>query len=245
MTAGGTGATEATLHRFGIDHRKIYIHPNGHAGYYPGTHPMHIKMLFTPDDGRILGAQVVGFDGVDKRIDVFATAIRAGMTVHDLEHLELAYAPPYGSAKDPVNMAGFVACNLLRGDLAQWYADDYPEVLDKGPVIDVRPPLNFDAWHIPGAVNVPLTELRERIDELRELAAGRPLYLYCRVGFTSYLALRALVQSSFDRVYSLSGGVQTFILYHRNQLATGRPGVPFVPYAEHKMALEHGALVNP
>ena len=245
MTAGGTGATEATLHRLGIDHRKVYIHPNGHAGYYPGTYPMHIKMLFTPDDGRILGAQVVGFDGVDKRIDVFATAIRAGMTVHDLEHLELAYAPPYGSAKDPVNMAGFVACNLLRGDLAQWYADDYPDVLENGLVVDVRPPLNFETWHIPGALNIPLTELRERIDELRELTGSRPLYLYCRVGFTSYVALRALVQSGFDRVYSLSGGVQTFILYHRNKLATGRPGVPFVPYAEHKMAEEHGGLVNP
>jgi rhodanese-related sulfurtransferase len=206
---------------------------------------MHLKLLFTPDEGQILGAQVVGFDGVDKRIDVFATAIRAGMTVHDLEHLELAYAPPYGSAKDPVNMAGFVACNLLRGDLAQWYADDYPEVLRNGLVVDVRPPANFETWHIPGAINIPLTEIRERMGELRELAGLGPVYLYCRVGFTSYIALRILVQSGFEEVYSLTGGVQTFILYHRNKLATGRPGVPFVPYAEHKMAEEHGALVNP
>jgi len=245
MTAGGTGATEATLHRLGIDHRKIYVHPNGHAGYYPGTYPMHLKLLFTPDDGRILGAQVVGFDGVDKRIDVLATAIRAGMTTYDLEHLELSYAPPYGSAKDPVNMAGFVACNLLQGDLAQWYADDYPEVLENGIVVDIRPPANFETWHIPGAVNIPLTEIRERIDELKEMTGRRPLYLYCRVGFTSYIALRVLVQSGFERVSSLSGGVQTFILYHRNKLATGRPGVPFMPYAEHKMAEEHGGLVNP
>jgi NADPH-dependent 2,4-dienoyl-CoA reductase/sulfur reductase-like enzyme/rhodanese-related sulfurtransferase len=245
MTAGGTGATEATLHRLDIPHRKIYIHPNGHADYYPGTHPMHLKLLFDPDDGRILGAQVVGFDGVDKRIDVLATAIRAGMTVYDLEHLELAYAPPYGSAKDPVNTAGFVACNLLRGDLAQWYADEYPEVLERGTVIDIRPPAAYATWHIPGAINVPLTELRERMDELTEATDHRPLYLYCRVGFTSYIAYRVLCQSGCERVYSLSGGVQTFILYHRNKLATGRPGVPFVAYAEHKMAAEHGALVNP
>jgi rhodanese-related sulfurtransferase len=245
MTAGGTGATEATLRRLNIPHAKIYIHPNGHAEYYPGTHPMHLKLLFAPKDGRILGAQVVGFDGVDKRIDVLAVAIRAGMTVLDLEHLELAYAPPYGSAKDPVNMAGFVACNLLRGDVLQWYAEDYPEVLQNGTVIDVRPPAVFNTWHIPGAVNIPLTQIRRRREELKEAAGDEPLYLYCRVGFTSYIAYRMLCQSGFERVYSLAGGVQTFILYHRNKLATGRPGVPFVAYAEHKMAEEHGALVNP
>jgi NADPH-dependent 2,4-dienoyl-CoA reductase/sulfur reductase-like enzyme/rhodanese-related sulfurtransferase len=245
MTAGGTGATEATLHRLNIPHAKVYIHPNGHAEYYPGTHPMHLKLLFAPKNGRILGAQVVGFDGVDKRIDVLAVAIRAGMTVLDLEHLELAYAPPYGSAKDPVNMAGFVACNLLRGDVLQWYAEDYPEVLQNGTVIDVRPPAVFNTWHIPGAVNIPLTQIRRRREELKEAAGDEPLYLYCRVGFTSYIAYRILCQSGFERVYSLAGGVQTFILYHRNKLATGRPGVPFVAYAEHKMAEEHGALVNP
>jgi len=245
MTAGGTGITEGTLHRLGLPHEKVYVHPNGHAGYYPGTHPMHLKLLFEPLDGRILGAQVVGYDGVDKRIDVLATAIRAGMTVHDLEHLELAYAPPYGNAKDPVNMAGFVACNLLHGDLEQWYAEDYPEVLQDGVVIDVRPPATYRTWHIPGAVNIPLDELRDRMEELREAAGDQPLYLYCRVGFTSYIAYRILIQSGFDRVSSLTGGVQTFVLYHRSILATGRPGVPFVPYAEHKMAAVHGGLVNP
>jgi NADPH-dependent 2,4-dienoyl-CoA reductase/sulfur reductase-like enzyme len=245
MTAGGTGATEATLHRLGVPHEKIYIHPNGHADYYPGTHPMHLKVLFAPGDGRVLGAQAVGFDGVDKRIDVLATAIRARMTVYDLEHLELAYAPPYGSAKDPVNMAGFVAGNLLRGDVAQWYAEDYPQVLENGTVVDVRSPLAFDAWHIPGAINVPLTQIRERLDELKVVAGQRPLYLYCRVGFSSYIAYRALCQCGCDRVSSLAGGIQTFVLYHRNRLATGRPGVPFVAYAEDKMAMEHGALVNP
>ncbi len=206
MTAGGTGATETTLRRLDIPHSKIYIHPNGHAEYYPGTHPMHLKMLFAPDDGRILGAQVVGFDGVDKRIDVLAVAIRAGMTILDLEHLELAYAPPYGSAKDPVNMAGFVAGNLLRGDVMQWYAEDYPDVLQNGTVVDVRPPAVYNTWHIPGAVNIPLTQIRRRTEELREAAGDEPLYLYCRVGFTSYIAYRTLHQSGFERVYSLAGG---------------------------------------
>ena len=245
MTAGGTGATEARLNRLEIPYKKIYVHPNGHAGYYPGTHPMHLKLVFAPGDGRVLGAQVVGFDGVDKRIDVLATAIRAGMTVYDLEELELAYAPPYGSAKDPVNMAGFVACNVLRGDLGQWYAEDYPEALENGTVIDVREALSYNTWHIPGAINVPLPELRERIGELREAGRREPLYLYCNVGFTSYLALRALCQSDCGRVFSLAGGIQTFILYHRNKLATGRPGVPFVAYAEDKMAAEYGGWVNP
>jgi NADPH-dependent 2,4-dienoyl-CoA reductase/sulfur reductase-like enzyme/rhodanese-related sulfurtransferase len=245
MTAGGTGATEASLHRRSIPHHKVYVHPNGHAGYYPGTHPMHLKVLFAPDDGQILGAQVVGFDGVDKRIDVLATAIHAGLTVYDLEHLELAYAPPYGSAKDPVNIAGFVASNLLRGDLAQWYADDYPQVLENGTIIDVRPAAAFRVWHIPGAINIPLAELRERMGELSRLGSDESLYLYCRVGFTSYVALRMLCQSGFEQVYSLSGGVQTFVLYHRSKLATGRPGVPFVPDAEEKMAAEHTALTNP
>ena len=126
VTAGGTGASEKTLRRTGIDYRVVYVHPNGHAGYYPGTSAMHLKLLFAPADGRILGAQVVGRDGVDKRIDVLAVALRAGMTVFDLEELELAYAPPYGSAKDPVNMAGFQAANLLRGDVAFWYPQEWP-----------------------------------------------------------------------------------------------------------------------
>ncbi|MCB0127254.1 MAG: FAD-dependent oxidoreductase, partial [Caldilineaceae bacterium] len=159
MTGGCTGASEKVLNRSHIPYRKIYIHPSGHAGYYPGTAPMHLKLLFAPDDGRVLGAQIVGYDGVDKRLDVFATALRAGMTVYDLEHLELAYAPPYGSAKDPVNMAGFVAANLLRGDVTFWYAEEYPEKTVSGTIIDVRSEEEFAAWHIPGAINIPVGEL--------------------------------------------------------------------------------------
>jgi len=233
MTGGATGATEKTLKKQNIPYRKVYLHPSGHASYYPGTAPMHIKLLFAPDNGRILGAQVVGYDGVDKRIDVFATALRANMTVHDLEMLELAYAPPYGSAKDPVNMAGFIGSNLLKGDIAFWYAEDYPAVSTDGMIIDVRGPKEFETWHIPEAVNIPLGKLRSR---LAELPKEQPLYVYCRVGFRSYLAHRILVQSGFSRVRTLAGGSKTFCSFHRTPLCTGRPGIPFVAHAEEKLA---------
>jgi len=215
MTGGVTGATEKTLLKTGIKFRKIYIHPSGHAGYYPGTAPMSIKMLFAPDSGKILGAQVVGFDGIDKRLDVFATAIRAGMTVFDLKNLELSYAPPYGSAKDPVNMAGFVAENLLSNEVEFWYAEDYPEKTGNGLILDVRGPSEFESWHIPGATNIPLGKLRK---QLGQLPKDRPLYIYCKVGFRSYLAYRILKQSGFPVVSTLSGGSLTFCSYHPNSV---------------------------
>jgi len=229
MTGGGTGATEKTLMRINMP----YIHPLGHASYYPGSTSMHIKLLFAPDDGKILGAQIVGYDGVDKRIDVFATAIRAGMTVYELEDLELAYAPPYGSAKDPVNMAGFVASNLLKGDINFWYAEDYPAAKQGGIVIDVRSVNEYQSWHVPDAINIPLGLLRSQLDLLPH---DKPIFLYCRVGFRSYLAYRILVQSGFNQVKTLAGGSKTFCSYHRTPLCTGRPGIPFVSYAEEKLA---------
>jgi NADPH-dependent 2,4-dienoyl-CoA reductase/sulfur reductase-like enzyme/rhodanese-related sulfurtransferase len=233
MTGGGTGASEKALKRRGTPYRKVYLHPSGHASYYPGTAPMHMKVLFSPDEGRLLGAQVVGFDGVDKRIDVLATALRAGMTVFDLEELELAYAPPYGAAKDPVNMAGFIGSNLLRGDIDLWYAEDYPQVTQGGTIVDVRSPIEYRAWHIPEAANIPLGELRRR---MHEIPTGKPVFLYCRVGFRSYLAHRALVQCGYGEVRTLAGGSKTFCSFHRTPLCTGRPGVPFVPHAEEKLA---------
>ena len=211
MTAGGTGANEKTLQRDRIPYRKIYLHPGQHAGYYPGAKPLHLKVLFAPDAGRLLGAQVTGFDGVDKRIDVLATAMAAGMTVHDLQDLELAYAPPYGSAKDPVNMAGFVGANLLKGDLDLWYAEDFPARTAEGVVLDVRGPAEFAAGHVPGAVNIPLARLRERVGEL---PAGRPVFVYCKVGFRSYLAMRLLRQRGCA-VCTLAGGFDTFRAWHR------------------------------
>lgn len=226
MTLGGTGASEKGLRRAGVPYRKVYVHPGGHAGYYPGTAPMHLKLLFAPDTGRLLGAQVAGFDGVDKRIDVLATALRAGMTVFDLEHLELAYAPPYGSAKDPVNMAGFVASNLLRGDLDLWYAEQFPAATADGTVLDVRTRHEYDTWHIPGALNIPLHKLR---GSLEAVPKDRPVFVYCKVGFRSYLAYRILKQKGF-KAATLSGGSDTFRAVHQGreleeepELAPDRP----------------------
>jgi len=235
MTGAITGASEKVLQKLGRPYRKVYLHPSGHAGYYPGTAQMHMKLLFAPDDGTILGAQIVGFDGVDKRIDVLATALRAKMTVFDLERLELAYAPPYGSAKDPINMAGFIAGNLLRGDVALWYAEDYPAATEDALIVDVRGEQEYDEWHIDGALHLPLPQLRERIVELRERAGGRRVLLYCMVGFRSYVAYRILAQHGFQGVATLAGGGKTFTSYHRTRLATGQPSEPFVAHAEEDL----------
>jgi NADPH-dependent 2,4-dienoyl-CoA reductase/sulfur reductase-like enzyme/rhodanese-related sulfurtransferase len=238
MAAGGTGATEKTLQRTGLPYKKVYVHHNGHASYYPGTHPMHLKLLFAPADGKILGAQVVGVDGVDKRIDVLAVALRAGKKVFDLEHLELAYAPPYGSAKDPVNMAGFVAANLLRGDLEQWFAEDYPVRTDDGQLIDVRSPQEYKEWHIEKAINIPIAELRQRLDELDRNKAA---YVYCKSGFRGYLAYRIIKQCGFSKAKNLSGGLQTFLLYHHICVGCPEAEIPFVTYAEDREALKSSA----
>ena len=237
MTGGGTGATEKQLKRDNTPYRKVYIHPSGHASYYPGTAPMHIKLVFAPDTGKILGAQVVGADGVDKRLDVFATALRAGLTVHDLQNLELAYAPPFGSAKDPVNMAGFVASNLLQGDVHFWYAEDYPARTDGGIILDVRSQQEFEVWHIPGARNIPLGKLRT---QLGELPKDKAIFLYCKVGFRSYLAYRLLRQHGFDRVATLAGGANTFRAWHKDQIGTAPPEQPFLAYAEEQLATKAG-----
>ena len=241
MTAGGTGMTEHELRAAGIDYRKVYTHQNGHAAYYPGTAPLFLKVLFSPADGSLLGGQVLGWDGVDKRIDVLAVALRAGMSVHDLEHLELAYAPPYGSAKDPVNMAGFLGSNLLRGDIDLWYPEDYPHCVDRVTIIDVRTPAEYDAWHIPEAVLLPYTELRERLDEVPR---DKPVFLYCRSGFRSYIAYCVLEAHGWDDVAFLSGGMMTFHGYHRTPLVVGLGGMPVVAHAEDEMAQRPDALTD-
>lgn len=238
MTAGGTGMTQAELDKRGMAYRKVYTHQNGHAGYYPGTRPLFVKALFTPDDGKLLGAQVLGWDGVDKRIDVFAVALRAGMTVYDLEHLELAYAPPYGSAKDPVNMIGFQASNLLRGDIDLWYPEDYPDVASKGMILDVRTSAEYEHWHIPEAVNIPHTELRFRLNEVPK---DKPVYAYCRSGFRSYISYADLKHAGYDQVAFLSGGMLTFHGYHRTPLRVGDGGMPVVTYAEDELMQRPGA----
>ncbi|GMU36309.1 MAG: FAD-dependent oxidoreductase [Phycisphaerae bacterium] len=212
LTAAMTGASEKSLRRGNRPYRKVYVHPAHHAGYYPGAEPMTLKIVFDPVSGKLLGAQAVGGAGVDKRIDVLAVAIQAGMTVFDLEEMELAYAPQFGSAKDPVNMAGFVAAGLLRGDHPQL---DVETVLataepDRPYLLDVRTAQEFAAGCIPGAVNIPVEELRER---LGELPRGRDIAAYCQVGQRGYVATRMLRQHGFP-ASNIGGGYQTYRLFH-------------------------------
>jgi NADPH-dependent 2,4-dienoyl-CoA reductase/sulfur reductase-like enzyme/rhodanese-related sulfurtransferase len=212
-TAAMTGSSEKALRRSKRPFKAVYVHPAHHAGYYPGAEQMTLKLLFEPETGRVLGAQAVGGAGVDKRIDVLAVAIQAGMTVFDLEEMELAYAPQFGSAKDPINMAGFVASGVLRGDHPQ---TDVPTALGASSgqrpfLLDVRTRPEFAEGHIPEAVNIPLDELRSRLGELphdREIAA------YCQAGQRGYLATRILAQAGL-RAVNVGGGYKTYLL-HRN-----------------------------
>lgn len=208
MTVAATGNNEKTLTRFGIPYEKSYTHSLSHAGYYVGATPISLKILFSPENGKILGAQAVGRTGVEKRIDVVASAIRAGMSVHDLEKLELSYAPPYSSAKDPVNMAGYVAANIVKGDCRVIHWNEIRE-LDKtaSVLIDVRTPVEFSMGHIDGAINIPLDDLRAR---MKEIPADKEVVLYCQVGLRGYLAYRILVQNGFRNVKNLSGGYKTY-----------------------------------
>lgn len=225
MTAALTGGTEQSLWRAGIPCEKIYLWPFGHATYYPGAASMHIKLLFSPSDGKVLGAQVIGREGVDKRIDIFAVAVRTGLTVFDLESLELAYAPPYGSAKDPVNMAGFVGANVLNGDVRFWFADEHPSRTAAGTILDVRTKREYSQGHIEGAVNIPIHEVRSRLAEIGELP--QPFFIYCLTGIRSYIVYRILLQHGFPEVYNLAGGWKSFESCHR-ELAPGvAPSVRF------------------
>jgi len=205
MTVASTGASEKGLRRAGVTNfDKVYLHPGHHAGYYPGARPIHLKLLFSVPDGRILGAQAVGLEGVEKRIDVIATAIQFNGTVHDLAEAELCYAPQFGAAKDPVNLAGMLAANALSGDmpLADWARLGDTDAL----LVDVREPNEFSAGHVPNAINLPLSQMRQRF---RELPAERELWLCCGVGQRAYYATRFLLQHGF-RARNLSGGFTTY-----------------------------------
>ncbi len=220
LTVALTGATERTLRRAGRgDFKAVYLHPNQHAGYYPGAKPIHLKVLFRASDGLLLyiGAQAVGEEGVERRIDVMAMAIQMGATVFDLEEAELCYAPQYGSAKDPVNLAGMVASNVMRGDveLASWSDLDTTQAF----LLDVREVEEFRDGSIDGAVNIPLGKLRARMNELPR---DREIWVYCRAGHRSYYACRFLAQNGF-RVRNLPGGYRTYRAWHpaeRRQLCT-------------------------
>ncbi|MFR9718103.1 FAD-dependent oxidoreductase [Aeromonas diversa] len=206
LAVASTGLNEKRLKQLGMAYEKVYVHPGSHAGYYPGAHPVSLKLLFAPD-GRILGAQAVGKDGIDKRIDVLAVAQRAGMTVFDLQDLELTYAPPFGSAKDVINMAGFVASNHLKGDSPLCHVSDVQALRADQLVLDVRNPGELDKLgRIPGALNIPLDELRGRLDELPR---GKEIIVSCQVGLRGHVASRLLQQHGFA-VKNLSGGFKTW-----------------------------------
>jgi len=201
-----TGLNEKSLKRIGRRYEKVYVHPAHHAGYYPGASQMSLKLLFDPQDGRILGAQAVGTHGVDKRIDVIAVAMRAGMTVQQLQHVELCYAPPFGSAKDTVNYAGFVASNLMSGDMPVCHTSDVVAPSDDNMLIDVRNPSEVKGGTIPAAVNIPIDELRSR---LHELPRDKEMLVFCQVGLRGYLACRILNQAGFN-CRNLTGGYKTY-----------------------------------
>jgi NADPH-dependent 2,4-dienoyl-CoA reductase/sulfur reductase-like enzyme/peroxiredoxin family protein/rhodanese-related sulfurtransferase/TusA-related sulfurtransferase len=219
VVAGMTGASEKALRQAGrTDYEKVYVHPMQHAGYFPGASPLSIKLLFSKTDGRVLGGQVTGTEGVDKRVDVLATAVQASMTVYDLEEAELAYAPQYGSAKDAINFAGFVAANLLRGDVRQIDVTDIGSDA-AGPgnegrvVLDIRDKDETDAGTVPGAKLIPLNELRAR---LSELPTDKEIVPYCRIGLRGYIGYRILTQHGFA-ARNLAGGYLTWLAQHGPQ----------------------------
>lgn len=223
MTAAATGINEKTAKALGIDTDKVILSPMNHAGYYPGGELMTMKVLFEKETYRILGAQIIGFQGVDKRIDVLATAIRARMKAHQLIDLDLAYAPPYSSAKDPVNMAGYIVENIKNGVVKQWYYEDVEKLPRDGSatLLDVRTPAEYAKGHVEGFVNIPVDELREHIDELEKT---KPVYVICQSGLRSYIACRILTGNGFD-AYNFAGGFRFYDAV-RNDVEMVRKSTP-------------------
>ena len=217
MTIGATGVNEKTARQAGIDCDKVFLSPMSHAGYYPGGKVMTMKVVFEKGTYRLLGAQIVGYEGVDKRIDVLATAIHAGLTGPQLKDLDLAYAPPYSSAKDPVNMAGFMIENLSRGLVEQFFPEDVDALPRDGSatLLDVRTPSEYAAGHAEGFVNLPVDDLREH---LAEIPADKPVYLICQSALRSYIACRILSQHGL-RCSHLSGGWRLYTAVMQDQAA--------------------------
>jgi len=215
MTAAVTGVNETNARKAGIDADKVILSPMSHAGYYPGGKVMTMKVIFERGTYRLLGAQIVGYDGVDKRIDVLAAAIHAGMKATQLKDLDLAYAPPYSSAKDPVNMAGFMIDNIQSGILKQWYLEDVPTLPRDGSVtlLDTRTVREYERGHIDGFVNIPVDELRER---LHEIEPEKPVYVICQSGLRSYIASRILEGNGYE-AYNFSGGFRFYDAVTREQ----------------------------
>ena len=208
MTVATTGINEQQAKANGIEYEKVILTQNSHAGYYPNASAMTIKLIFEKATYKILGAQIAGFNGVDKRIDVIATAIRAGMKADELKDLDLAYAPPYSSAKDPVNMAGFIVDNIKNGIVKQFYYEDIPSLRERKDVIllDTRTPFEYMRGHADGFINIPLDDLREHLGELEK---NKKIYVMCQSGLRSYLATRILMQNGFD-AYNFAGGFRLY-----------------------------------
>lgn len=208
LTAAATGLNETNARKSALDVDTVILSPMSHAGYYPGGKVMTMKVVFEKGTYRLLGAQIVGYGGVDKRIDVLAAAIHAGMKATELKDLDLAYAPPYSSSKDPVNMAGFMIDNLASGILKQWHLEDMDGLKKDGSVtlLDTRTEAEYDRGHIPGFRNIPLDDLRGRIQELEP---GKPVYVICQSGLRSYIACRILAGYGFD-AYNFSGGFRFY-----------------------------------
>ncbi|MEG1336354.1 MAG: FAD-dependent oxidoreductase [Clostridiales bacterium] len=228
LTVATTGINEKTAKALGLDYDKSFTYSPNHAGYYPGAVNMSVKLLFDKKDGKILGAQLVGFDGVDKRTDVLATAIRAGMKVYDLTELELCYAPPFSSAKDPVNMAGFVAENILTGKVKHIHWHDVKDLPRDGSVtlLDIRTSMEYANGHIEDFVNIPLDSLRERLDEVDK---NKKVYVTCQIGLRGYIAARILSQNGYD-VYNLNGGYRLY-----NSIFGKMPPQPKTPGFDEEM----------
>lgn len=217
LTAASTGINERSAQAAGIDYDKVILSPEHHASYYPGSQTMTMKVLWEKDTLRLLGAQIVGRGGVDKRIDVLATAIRSGMKATELAELDLAYAPPYSSAKDPVNMAGFMIENITEGSVKQFHWTDLEMLAQDGSVtlLDVRTSGEYHRGHAEGFVNLPVDELRERLEEVDR---SKPVYVMCQSGLRSYVACRLLTQHGFD-CYNFSGGYRFYEMVTRERLA--------------------------
>lgn len=215
MTAASTGINEKTARSLGIAADKVILSPMSHAGYYPGGKMMTMKVLFEKETYRLLGAQIVGFEGIDKRIDVLATAIHTGMKADDLTELDLAYAPPYSSAKDPVNMAGYMIENLKKGVVKQWYYEDDETLPRDGSsiLLDTRTVMEYSRGHVEGFMNIPVDELRERLDELDKT---KPVYVICQSGLRSYIASRILTGNGFE-AYNFAGGFRFYDAVHNDK----------------------------
>ncbi|MBQ3236163.1 MAG: FAD-dependent oxidoreductase [Oscillospiraceae bacterium] len=208
ITAASTGINERTAEKSGIKYDKVILSPMSHAGYYPGGKVMTVKVLFEKESFRLLGAQIVGYDGVDKRTDVFATAARAGLDARELKDIDLAYAPPYSSAKDPVNMAGFMIDNVANGTLKQWFVEDEKNLPRDGSVtlLDTRTPGEYKRGHVKDFINIPVDELRGRLDEIEK---DKPVYVICQSGLRSYIASRILEGNGYT-AYNFAGGFRFY-----------------------------------